>query len=49
MEGELFEISPTENVPLRDNYPYYGDGTGRSEPITIRNIKIRSDSDAVGE
>lgn len=30
---------------LKDSYPYRGDGTGRSEPVTIRGIKIRSDSD----
>ncbi|XP_071493609.1 oxidation resistance protein 1-like [Diadema antillarum] len=30
---------------LVDGYPYRGDGTGRSEPVTIRGIKIRSDSD----
>ncbi|XP_022110273.1 nuclear receptor coactivator 7-like isoform X2 [Acanthaster planci] len=45
MEGELYEVQPSVSYPLQDKYPYFGDGTGRSEPITIRNIKIRSDSD----
>ena len=35
-------------VSLKDNYPYFGDGTGRSEPVTIRNIKIRSESEPIG-
>ncbi|XP_072029090.1 LOW QUALITY PROTEIN: oxidation resistance protein 1-like [Amphiura filiformis] len=48
---EPFEASFEEDeegpVTLKDNYPYFGDGTGRSEPITIRNIKIRSESEPI--
>lgn len=38
--------SDEEVGTLKDSYPYYGDGSGRSEPMTIRSVRIRDPTEA---
>ena len=45
--GTVEEKDSDEEVgTLKDSYPYYGDGSGRSEPMTIRSVRMRDPAEA---